>query len=40
MTVNNTLVKAIKEYILSDENREEIVSELDRYKKEFCRFCE
>ena len=30
---NNTLVKAIKEYILSDENREEIVNELDRYKK-------
>lgn len=35
MTVNNTLVKAIKEYILSDENREEIVNELDRYQKEF-----
>lgn len=35
MTVNNTLVKAIKEYILSDENREEVVNELNRYKKEF-----
>lgn len=35
MLVNNTLVKAIKEYILSDENKEEIVNELKRYKKEF-----
>lgn len=35
MIVNNTLVKAIKDYILSDENREEIVNELNRYKKEF-----
>ena len=36
MTVNNTLVKAIKKYILSDGNdREEIVNELSRYKKEF-----
>ena len=35
MLVNNTLVKAIKDYILSDENREEIVNELNRYKKEF-----
>lgn len=35
MIVNNTLVKAIKEYILSDVNREEIVNELNRYKKEF-----
>lgn len=35
MLVNNTLVKAIKDYILSDENKEEIVNELNRYKKEF-----
>ena len=35
MLVNNTLVKAIKDYILSDEDKEEIVSELNRYKKEF-----
>ena len=35
MTVNNALVKAIKKYILSDGNREEIVNELNRYKKEF-----
>lgn len=35
MVVNNTLVKAIKDYILSDEDKEEIVNELNRYKKEF-----
>ena len=35
MLVNNTLVKAIKDYILSDENIEEIINELNRYKKEF-----
>ena len=35
MTVNNALVKAIKKYILSDVNREEIINELSRYKKEF-----
>ena len=31
----NKLVLAVKDYILDDENREEIVSELKRYKKEF-----
>ena len=35
MVVNNTLVKAIKDYILSDEYKEGIVNELNRYKKEF-----
>ena len=35
MLVNNTLVKAIKDYILSDGDKEEIVNELNRYKKEF-----
>lgn len=35
MVVNNTLVKAIKDYILSDEDKEGIVNELNRYKKEF-----
>lgn len=35
MLVNNTLIKAIKDYILSDEDKEEIVNELNRYKKEF-----
>lgn len=35
MLVNNTLVKAIKDYILSDEDKEGIVNELNRYKKEF-----
>lgn len=35
MLVNNTLVKAIKDYILSDEDKEEIINELNRYKKEF-----
>ena len=32
---NETLVNAIKDYILQDEDRKEIVSELKRYKKEF-----
>lgn len=35
MLVNNTLVKAIKDYILSDEDKEGIVNELNRYKREF-----
>lgn len=35
MKVNKTLVKAIKDYILRDEDREQIVNELRRYKKEF-----
>ena len=29
------LVEAIKKYILEDENKEEIVAELKRYRKEF-----
>jgi hypothetical protein len=32
---NETLVNAIKDYILQNEDRTEIVSELKRYKKEF-----
>ena len=32
---NDNLVKAIKKYILEDENEEEVVNELRRYKKEF-----
>lgn len=32
---NKTLVNAIKDYILVDENKEEVISELKRYKKEF-----
>lgn len=35
MKINNTLVKAIKDYILEDEDREQIVNELRRYKREF-----
>ncbi len=35
MLVNNTLIKAIKDYILSDEDKEGIINELNRYKKEF-----
>lgn len=35
MVVSVELVKAIAEYILADENKEEIVAELKRYKKEF-----
>ena len=33
--VNTTLVEGIKKYILEDEDKEEIVAELKRYKKEF-----
>ena len=32
---NTTLVEEIKKYILEDEDREEVVAELKRYKKEF-----
>ena len=32
---NETLVNAIKDYILEGENKEEIISELRRYKREF-----
>lgn len=35
MKINNTLVKAIKDYILEDENKEEVINELRRYKREF-----
>lgn len=35
MKINNTLVKAIKNYILDDENKEEVINELKRYKREF-----
>lgn len=32
---NNKLVKSIADYILKDENKEEVIAELRRYKKEF-----
>lgn len=35
MKVNKTLIKAIKDYILEDENKEEIIHELKRYKDSF-----
>ena len=36
MRINEKLVKAIKDYILEDEeNPEEVISELRRYRKEF-----
>lgn len=35
---NDTLVEAIKKYILEDEDKEEIINELRRYKKEFREF--
>lgn len=35
---NRKLVEAIKKYILEDENEEEVVNELKRYKKEFREF--
>jgi hypothetical protein len=35
--LNKKLMEAIKDYILEDENREEVVAELKRYKKEFGR---
>lgn len=33
--VRKELVEAIKNYILEDEDRAEVISELKRYKKEF-----
>lgn len=33
--INKEIVKAIKDYILADVDKEETVSELRRYKKEF-----
>lgn len=33
--INKEIVKAIKDYILEDVDKEETVSELRRYKKEF-----
>lgn len=33
--VNNELIKAIEDYILEDEDREEVIAELRRYKNEF-----
>ena len=35
MKVNKILVKAIKDYILEDEDREQVINELRRYKREF-----
>lgn len=35
---NEKLIQAIKKYILEDENKEEVVNELKRYKSEF-RYC-
>lgn len=35
MVIINALVKAIKDYILEDENKEEVINELRRYKREF-----
>lgn len=32
---NNELVKAIKAYMLEDEDKEEVIAELKRYKREF-----
>lgn len=32
---DKTLIKAIVDYILEDENKEETINELKRYKKEF-----
>ena len=32
---NNELVKAIKAYILEDEDKEEVLAELRRYRNEF-----
>lgn len=35
MKINKKLIKAIKDYILEDENKEEIIGELKRYKDSF-----
>lgn len=32
---NNELVKAIKAYMLEDEDKEEVIAELKRYKREY-----
>lgn len=35
MRTNEKLLTAVKDYILEDENKEEVISELKRYRKEF-----
>lgn len=35
MRMNKKLIKEIKDYILEDENKEEVISELQRYKNSF-----
>ena len=35
MRTDEKLLTAIKDYILEDENKDEVISELKRYKKEF-----
>ena len=35
MRTNEKLLTAVKDYILEDENKDEVINELRRYKKEF-----
>ena len=37
MRIDEKLLTAIKDYILEDENKDEVINELKRYKKEFYR---
>ena len=37
MRIDEKLLTAVKDYILEDENKDEVINELRRYKKEFSR---
>lgn len=37
MRIDEKLLTAVKNYILEDENKDEVINELRRYKKEFSR---
>lgn len=37
MRIDEKLLTAVKDYILEDENKDEVINELKRYKKEFSR---
>lgn len=37
MRIDEKLLTAIKSYILEDENKDEVINELRRYRKEFSR---
>lgn len=37
MRIDEKLLTAVKDYILEEENKDEVINELRRYKKEFSR---